>query len=69
MKNISMVVTTKTKVKLYASVSDEDWEKYQNGEITVDTLYDCSDLGDLRRQLEFEVTDIRGIKERGSDEI
>jgi len=69
MKNISMVVTTKTKYKLYASVSDEDWEKYQNGEIAVDTLYDCSDLGDLRRLLEFEVTDIRGVKERENNKI
>lgn len=69
MMNISMVVTTKTKLKLYASVFDEDWEKYQNGEITADVLYDCSDLDDLRRQLEFEVIDVRGVKERENDEI
>ena len=63
MVHITMVVTEETKLKLSAGVSKENWEKYQNGEMTVNDLYHYSHHGD-RGYLEFKVTDIKEVKEK-----
>ena len=63
MKYINITVRAEVKEGLYGRVSEEVWEKYQNGEITPNALYanyfDQLDADNL----DYEVTDIEEIEE------
>lgn len=61
MKYVSLVLKAEVEDKLWGTVSDEVWEKYQNGEITTRTLYSLfeEDYSDNRSYELKEIEDIR----------
>lgn len=63
MKYINIRVRAEVEENLYGKVSDEIWEKYQNGDIPLDALYaNYFDQLDAD-QLDYEVTEVENAEE------
>ena len=63
MKYINMVVKANATYNLFGKVSDEVWEKYQNGEITLNDLYYYYFSIYDKTILDYDITDITHAEE------
>lgn len=63
MKYITITVKAEVKDELYDKVSDEIWEKYQNGEITAIALYSHYFNEISSDNLNYEITELEEIEE------
>ena len=63
MKYINIVVKANATYNLFGKVTDEIWEKYQNGEITLHDLYYYYFNGYDKTVLDYDITDITYAEE------
>jgi len=67
MKYIFITVKAKVEDMVFGKVSDENWEKYQNGEISANALYMYYFSEIDRTNLDCDITEIGEIEAEEED--